>query len=65
LVRNALRILENLRIMYPDEPKIEQILALVKKIPLPQVDEAEIPDIVEYVASKEAKAEGKEPGEKK
>jgi hypothetical protein len=51
--------------MYPDEPKIEQILALVKKIPLPQVDEAEIPDIVEYVASKEAKAEGKEPGEKK
>ena len=65
LVRNALRILENLRIMYPEEPKIEQILALVKKIPLPQVDEADIRDIVEYVASKEAKAEGKEPGEKK
>ncbi len=64
LVRNALRILENLRIAYPDEPKIEQILALVKKIPLPQVEDAEIPGRVGYVSSKEAKAEGKEPGEK-
>jgi len=64
LVRNARRILENLDLLYPEEPRIQRQLSLLQKAK-PSVGEEEIPLIIEQVASQEKEQEEKieEPAE--
>jgi tetratricopeptide (TPR) repeat protein len=52
LVRNARRILENLDLLYPDEPRIQRQLELLQKAK-PFVGDEEIPLIIEQVTSQE------------
>ncbi|MGB8952685.1 MAG: tetratricopeptide repeat protein [Candidatus Aminicenantales bacterium] len=56
LPRNARRILENLQLLYPDEPVIQQKISLLGEAPA-EVGEAEIPMIVEKIAIQEARKE--------
>ncbi len=57
LIRNARRILENLRMRYADEPLIEEKIAYIDKIQS-QVSDEEIPFLVQKVTAKEAEIEG-------
>lgn len=59
LIKNARRILEDLRIKFPDEPLIEQKIAGLNQIS-PKVKEEEIPNRVEKVSEKEAQLFGKD-----
>jgi len=60
LIRNAKRILENLRLKYSDEPIIVKKIAHINKIQAQvQVSEEEIPILVEKVSAKEAEIEGR------
>ncbi len=59
LIRNARRILEHLRIKFPDEPKIEQKIAALEQFS-PEVREEEIAQRVEKVSKKEAELFRKE-----
>jgi len=52
LVRNARRILENLDLLYPEEPRIQRQLELLQKTK-PSVGDEEIPLIIEQVTSQE------------
>jgi tetratricopeptide (TPR) repeat protein len=52
LVRNARRILENLDLLYPEEPRIQRQLELLQKAK-PFVGDEEIPLIIEQVTSQE------------
>jgi tetratricopeptide (TPR) repeat protein len=56
LVRNARRILENLDLLYPDEPRIQRQLELLQKAK-PSVGDEEIPLIIEQVTSQEKEKE--------
>jgi tetratricopeptide (TPR) repeat protein len=58
LVRNARRILENLDLLYPDEPRIQRQLELLQKAK-PFVGDEEIPLIIEQVTSQEKEKEAK------
>jgi tetratricopeptide (TPR) repeat protein len=58
LVRNARRILENLDLLYPEEPRIQQQLELLQKA-RPSVGDEEIPLIIEQVTSQEREKEVK------
>ncbi len=58
LVRNARRILENLDLLYPEEPRIRRQLELLQKAK-PSVGDEEIPLIVEQVTSHEKGKETK------
>lgn len=58
LVRNARRILENLDLLYPDEPRIQRQLDLLQKAK-PFVGDEEIPLIIEQVTSQEKEKEAK------
>lgn len=57
LVRNAKRILDNLRINFPVEPRIEQKIEELKSI-YPDYDRDEIPERVERVSEKETQLFG-------
>ena len=59
LIKNARRILEYLRIKFPDETLIEQKLAALDQIS-PKVKEEEIPRRVEEVTEKETQLFGKD-----
>lgn len=59
LIRNAKRILEHLRIKFPDEPQIEQKIAALEQFS-PEVREEEITQRVEKVSEKETELFGKE-----
>jgi tetratricopeptide (TPR) repeat protein len=50
LIRNAHRILENLLLLYPDEPRITQKIALLKEARA-HTDSEAIPDLVEKAAT--------------
>lgn len=50
LIRNAHRILENLLLLYPDEPRITQKIALLKESHA-HMDAEAIPDLVEKAAT--------------
>ncbi|HQF99326.1 MAG TPA: tetratricopeptide repeat protein, partial [Candidatus Aminicenantes bacterium] len=52
LVRNARRILENLRLLYPDDPRIQKKIESLRAAPS-VVGEEEIPEIVEETARRE------------
>ncbi|MCX6567179.1 MAG: tetratricopeptide repeat protein [Candidatus Aminicenantes bacterium] len=52
LTRNARRILENLRLLYPDDPRIQKKIESLHNAPTLVVDE-EIPEIVEQTVRKE------------
>lgn len=52
LIRNARRILENLRILYPEDPRIQKKIAELENAPKLVVEEA-IPEIVEETTRKE------------
>ncbi len=56
LIRNARRILENLDLLYPDEPGIQRQLGLLQKAKT-SVGEEEIPLIIEQVSSREKEKE--------
>jgi tetratricopeptide (TPR) repeat protein len=58
LVRNARRILENLDLLYPDEPRIQRQLELLQKAK-PSVGDEEIPLIIEQVTSQEKEKEAR------
>ena len=58
LVRNARRILENLDLLYPDEPRIQRQLELLQKAK-PFVGDEEIPLIIEQVTSQEKEKEAR------
>lgn len=58
LVRNARRILENLDLLYPEEPRIQRQLELLQKAK-PSVGDDEIPLIIEQVTSQEKGKEAK------
>lgn len=60
LIRNAHRILENLLLLYPDEPRITQKIALVKESRT-QTDAEAISDIVEKPPAVRQKQEKKKP----
>jgi tetratricopeptide (TPR) repeat protein len=59
LIRNARRILDNLRLKYSDDPRILQKLVLLDELQS-QVDDEEIPLRVEKVMAKQAQVEGRE-----
>jgi len=59
LIRNARRILEHLRIKFPDEPQIQQKIAALEQFS-PEVREEEISQRVEKVTEKETELFGKE-----
>lgn len=59
LIKNARRILDNLKIKFPDEPLIEQKIAALNQI-FPIVKEEEIPQRVEKVSEKETQLFGKD-----
>ena len=61
LIRNARRILENLLLLYPDEPRITQKIALLKEARA-HTDAESIPDLVEKV---EQGLSGKDGGREK
>ncbi len=61
MIRNARRILENLRIKFPDEPRIEQKMAALEQFS-PEVKEEEIPQRLEKVTEKEGELLGKDTG---
>jgi len=61
LIRNARRILENLRIKFPDEPQIAQKIAALEQFS-PEVREEEIPQRLEKVTKKESELLGKDLG---
>jgi tetratricopeptide (TPR) repeat protein len=58
LVRNARRILENLDLLYPEEPRIQRQLEFLQKAK-PSVGDDEIPLIIEQVTSQEKGKEAK------
>ena len=62
LVRNAIRIMTHLQHSYPGEQRIEQQLAVLKRIEL-SVDDEEIPIPVEERAEREAQIEVKKPAD--
>jgi len=59
LIKNAHRILENLLLLYPDEPRITQKIALVKEARA-HTDTETIPDLVEKTFTIEQRLEKKE-----
>ncbi len=52
LIKNAMRILENLRMKFPDESVIEKKIESIRNMPI-QVDLEEIPKRIEKVSKKE------------
>lgn len=52
LIKNAMRILENLRMKFPDESVIEKKIASIRNMPI-QVDLEGIPNRIEKVSKKE------------
>lgn len=52
LTRNARRILENLRLLYPDDPRVQKKIESLQNVPSLVVEE-EIPEIVEETGRKE------------
>jgi len=60
LIRNAHRILENLLLLYPDEPRITQKIALVKEARA-HTDAEAIPDLVERTSTAEQRQERRNP----
>ena len=52
LVRNARRILENLRLLYPDDPRIQKKIESLRAAPSVIIDK-KIPEIVEETARRE------------
>jgi len=56
LIRNARRILEDLKSKYVDEPEIDEKIAILDQIRT-RVQEEEIPHLIEEVEAKEAKIE--------
>lgn len=59
LIKNARRILEDLRIKFPDEPLVEQKIVALNQIS-PKVKEEEIPQQVRKVSEKETQLFGKD-----
>ncbi|MFQ5720864.1 MAG: tetratricopeptide repeat protein [Candidatus Aminicenantales bacterium] len=59
LIRNARRILENLKMKFPEEPIIDKKIKALNRISS-QVKEEEIPDRVERVVEKEVQIFGRE-----
>lgn len=59
LIRNAKRILENLKLRYPEDPRIEEKLENLTEIS-PGVREEDIPDRVEKVTERESHLFGKD-----
>jgi tetratricopeptide (TPR) repeat protein len=60
LTRNARRILENLRLLYPDDPRVQKKIESLRNAPTLIVDE-EIPEIVEDTVRKEVGIMGARP----
>jgi len=57
LIRNARRILENLLLLYPDDPRVKNKFEDLRQA-APGVEDEEIPEIVEQIGRKEAKIIG-------